>query len=230
MRIHHLSCSTMCPWGSRLMYGPLGDPLLRRLVCNRLLIETPRAGLVLVDTGFGRATSIAPGSASAASSCSPTASSSTTSRRRCARSRSWATARSSAAHRCDPSRLRSAAASTTSRTRRCTCSTASGWRPIPGAGASSPRNRYSPAAMGSRRRLAAPSRRWRALDGLRLRARVGRHTARDSHGAAPRTYLGHWRGGAAAGQLAAACGRRLLHSRRARPRAAHRPAGTAALP
>ena len=53
MRIHHLSCGTMCPWGGSLMYGAVEDPSLRRLVCHCLLIETPRSGLVLVDTGFG---------------------------------------------------------------------------------------------------------------------------------------------------------------------------------
>src|SRR5215208_6315771 len=35
------------------MYGPVEDPSLRRLVCHCLLIETPRSGPVLVDTGFG---------------------------------------------------------------------------------------------------------------------------------------------------------------------------------
>jgi glyoxylase-like metal-dependent hydrolase (beta-lactamase superfamily II) len=52
MRIHHLSCGTMCPFGGRLWDG--FSPLLRpaRIVCHCLLIET-EAGLVLVDTGFG---------------------------------------------------------------------------------------------------------------------------------------------------------------------------------
>jgi glyoxylase-like metal-dependent hydrolase (beta-lactamase superfamily II) len=53
MRIHHLSCGTMCPWGGNLMFGPETDPKLRRLVCHCLLIETERHGLVLVDTGLG---------------------------------------------------------------------------------------------------------------------------------------------------------------------------------
>ncbi|WP_119461674.1 MBL fold metallo-hydrolase [Rhodospirillaceae bacterium SYSU D60014] len=53
MRIHHLSCGTMCPWGGALMYGWRRDPSLRRLVCHCLLIETDRHGLVLVDTGIG---------------------------------------------------------------------------------------------------------------------------------------------------------------------------------
>lgn len=54
MRVHHLSCGTMCPWGGRLWDG--FSPLVRpaTLVCHCLLIET-EAGLVLVDTGFGLA-------------------------------------------------------------------------------------------------------------------------------------------------------------------------------
>jgi glyoxylase-like metal-dependent hydrolase (beta-lactamase superfamily II) len=48
-RVHHLNCGTMCPYGGRLMHGP--GP--QHLVCHCLLIETPDAGLVLVDTGFG---------------------------------------------------------------------------------------------------------------------------------------------------------------------------------
>jgi glyoxylase-like metal-dependent hydrolase (beta-lactamase superfamily II) len=52
MRIHHLSCGTMCPFGGRLWDGlsPVFGPA--RIVCHCLLIET-EAGLVLVDTGFG---------------------------------------------------------------------------------------------------------------------------------------------------------------------------------
>jgi glyoxylase-like metal-dependent hydrolase (beta-lactamase superfamily II) len=54
MRIHHLSCGTMCPYGGRLWDG--FSPLIRpaKIVCHCLLIET-EAGLVLVDTGFGLA-------------------------------------------------------------------------------------------------------------------------------------------------------------------------------
>jgi glyoxylase-like metal-dependent hydrolase (beta-lactamase superfamily II) len=54
MRIHHLSCGTMCPIGGRLWDGfsPLLGPA--KIVCHCLLIET-NAGLVLVDTGFGLA-------------------------------------------------------------------------------------------------------------------------------------------------------------------------------
>src|SRR4051812_21262621 len=50
MRIHHLSCGTMCPFGGRLIDGVPGTA---KLVCHCLLIETERHGLVLVDTGFG---------------------------------------------------------------------------------------------------------------------------------------------------------------------------------
>lgn len=52
MRIHHLNCGTMCPWGGRLMDGP-GRTGPARLVCHCLLLETDQHGLVLVDTGFG---------------------------------------------------------------------------------------------------------------------------------------------------------------------------------
>jgi glyoxylase-like metal-dependent hydrolase (beta-lactamase superfamily II) len=49
MRIHHLNCGTMRPVGGRLISG--GGPA--RLVAHCLLIDAG-AGLVLVDTGFGR--------------------------------------------------------------------------------------------------------------------------------------------------------------------------------
>lgn len=54
MRIHHLDCGTMCPIAGRLMGGAslLGRGLL---VCHCLLLETPRDGLVLIDTGFSTA-------------------------------------------------------------------------------------------------------------------------------------------------------------------------------
>jgi glyoxylase-like metal-dependent hydrolase (beta-lactamase superfamily II) len=54
MRVHHLDCGTMCPIAGVLMGG---DSLLGRglMVCHCLLIETPRDGLVLVDTGFSTA-------------------------------------------------------------------------------------------------------------------------------------------------------------------------------
>ena len=52
MRIHHLSCGSLCPHGGRLIGGE-GGPLTRtRVICHCLLIESSD-GLVLVDTGFG---------------------------------------------------------------------------------------------------------------------------------------------------------------------------------
>lgn len=53
MRIHHLNCGTMCPFGGRLMDGADRGPGSARLVCHCLLIETDAHGLVLVDTGLG---------------------------------------------------------------------------------------------------------------------------------------------------------------------------------
>jgi glyoxylase-like metal-dependent hydrolase (beta-lactamase superfamily II) len=47
MRIHHLDCCTMCPAAGRLVNDA------GRLVSHVLAIETPRDGLVLVDTGIG---------------------------------------------------------------------------------------------------------------------------------------------------------------------------------
>lgn len=58
MRIHHLNCGTCCPVGGRLFDGRT-DALQARLVCHCLLIETD-AGLVLVDTGYGRREAQAP--------------------------------------------------------------------------------------------------------------------------------------------------------------------------
>jgi glyoxylase-like metal-dependent hydrolase (beta-lactamase superfamily II) len=52
MRIHHLSCGSLCPHGGRLIGGE-GGPLSRAdVICHCLLIESGD-GLVLVDTGFG---------------------------------------------------------------------------------------------------------------------------------------------------------------------------------
>lgn len=55
MRIHHLSCGTMCPFGGRWVNGT--EPVWRpgHIVCHVLLVETERSGLVLVDTGMGLA-------------------------------------------------------------------------------------------------------------------------------------------------------------------------------
>lgn len=50
MRVHHLNCGTMCPYGAGLIVFPGDEP--RGMVCHCLLIETDD-GLVLVDTGFG---------------------------------------------------------------------------------------------------------------------------------------------------------------------------------
>jgi glyoxylase-like metal-dependent hydrolase (beta-lactamase superfamily II) len=53
MRIHHLSCGSLCPHGGSLIGGE-GGPLSRaEVICHCLLIESSQ-GLVLVDTGFGR--------------------------------------------------------------------------------------------------------------------------------------------------------------------------------
>jgi glyoxylase-like metal-dependent hydrolase (beta-lactamase superfamily II) len=52
MRIEHLNCGTMCPWGGRLMDGRSPGIGPAHLVCHCLVIETG-AGLVLVDTGLG---------------------------------------------------------------------------------------------------------------------------------------------------------------------------------
>lgn len=54
MRIHHLSCGSLCPQGGHLIGGE-GGPLSRaEVICHCLLIEASD-GLVLVDTGFGSA-------------------------------------------------------------------------------------------------------------------------------------------------------------------------------
>lgn len=51
MRIHHLNCGCMCPFGGAAMDG-VSRGARGVLVCHCQLIETD-AGLVLVDTGFG---------------------------------------------------------------------------------------------------------------------------------------------------------------------------------
>jgi glyoxylase-like metal-dependent hydrolase (beta-lactamase superfamily II) len=55
MRVHHVSCGTLCPIGGQLF--PRVFP--RRVVCHCLIVETA-AGLVLVDTGLGERDLAAP--------------------------------------------------------------------------------------------------------------------------------------------------------------------------
>jgi glyoxylase-like metal-dependent hydrolase (beta-lactamase superfamily II) len=52
MKIHHLSCGSLCPHGARLINGEGGLLAPANVVCHCLLIEAAD-GLVLVDTGFG---------------------------------------------------------------------------------------------------------------------------------------------------------------------------------
>lgn len=52
MKVHHLNCATMHPYGGRLIDGAPGLMRTGWMVCHVLLIETD-AGLVLVDTGLG---------------------------------------------------------------------------------------------------------------------------------------------------------------------------------
>jgi glyoxylase-like metal-dependent hydrolase (beta-lactamase superfamily II) len=49
VRIHHLNCGSMCPYGGRFVSGDSGRACI---VCHCLLIETADS-LVLVDTGMG---------------------------------------------------------------------------------------------------------------------------------------------------------------------------------
>lgn len=53
LKIHHLNCGTCCPWGGRVFDGTSNGLVHGHVVCHCLLIES-EAGLVLVDTGFGR--------------------------------------------------------------------------------------------------------------------------------------------------------------------------------
>lgn len=52
LRVHHLNCGTMCPYGRRLMAGEGGLLDTAEMCCHCLLIETAQ-GLVLVDSGLG---------------------------------------------------------------------------------------------------------------------------------------------------------------------------------
>lgn len=55
MKIHHMDCGTMRPFGGGLLSGS-GHPFKTAgLVAHCLLVETPADGLVLVDTGLGTA-------------------------------------------------------------------------------------------------------------------------------------------------------------------------------
>ena len=51
MKIHHLNCGTLCPYGGKLVSGEGGFGGAH-MVCHCLLIEAGDS-LVLVDTGFG---------------------------------------------------------------------------------------------------------------------------------------------------------------------------------
>lgn len=65
MRVHHLSCGSLCPHGARLIAGEGGLLAPANIVCHCLLIETGD-GLVLVDTGFGMDDARNPGQLGAA--------------------------------------------------------------------------------------------------------------------------------------------------------------------
>jgi glyoxylase-like metal-dependent hydrolase (beta-lactamase superfamily II) len=52
MRLHHLSCGSLCPHGRRLINGDGGWLEKGHIVCHCLAIEGDD-GLILVDTGFG---------------------------------------------------------------------------------------------------------------------------------------------------------------------------------
>jgi glyoxylase-like metal-dependent hydrolase (beta-lactamase superfamily II) len=52
MRVHHLNCGTMRPFGGKLVDGNPGYLRRATMVCHCLLIETEN-GLVLVDSGLG---------------------------------------------------------------------------------------------------------------------------------------------------------------------------------
>ncbi len=52
MKIHHLNCGTLCPFGAALIGDEGGVLAAGRMVCHCLLIEGDD-GLILVDTGVG---------------------------------------------------------------------------------------------------------------------------------------------------------------------------------
>lgn len=52
MRIHHLNCSTFCPYGGHYIDRITPGIQAAHMVCHCLLVET-HEGLVLIDTGLG---------------------------------------------------------------------------------------------------------------------------------------------------------------------------------
>ena len=60
MRIHHLDCGPARPLGGALMDG-VSPGAIGRLTCHCLAVETPRHGVVLVDTGLGMRDMLRPG-------------------------------------------------------------------------------------------------------------------------------------------------------------------------
>ena len=52
VKIHHLSCATMCPYGGR-WFGGDGPPWTTGEMCAHVLLIETDQGLVIVDTGFG---------------------------------------------------------------------------------------------------------------------------------------------------------------------------------
>jgi glyoxylase-like metal-dependent hydrolase (beta-lactamase superfamily II) len=54
MRVHHVNCGTMCPFGQRLVNGEGSLFAKGRMVCHCLVIESDRE-IILVDTGLGTA-------------------------------------------------------------------------------------------------------------------------------------------------------------------------------
>lgn len=52
MRIHHLNCASLCPFGGHLFDRQARGMGEAHLVCHCMLVET-QSGLVLIDTGLG---------------------------------------------------------------------------------------------------------------------------------------------------------------------------------
>lgn len=55
MRLHHLNCGSLCPFGGGLFDGHGSWLRPAELVCHCLLVATDGSGLVLIDTGLGTA-------------------------------------------------------------------------------------------------------------------------------------------------------------------------------